>query len=260
MTLTWFKHISYQIMAFLVSVAMIVGVAEYAITKSYDSRKLHLPESFTITAHTGAFNTNQNSLEFIEAALKNNAGAIELDVRQRPDGTVVMAHDLVVTNRDGVELSKALKLLKGSDVKINFDIKETKALNDLYKLIVNYGLIENAYMTGIETKDIEAVKDSDCKNIPYYLNYSPSRIKIFEEEYRQKLLQLLADSGAVGINCNFQYVGSSLCELLHNNGYKLSVWTIDTELSAKKMLAVGPDNITTRDINMVQSVIDNWGK
>ena len=36
MTPTWAKHISYQIFAFIVSVAMVIGVADYAVTKSYD--------------------------------------------------------------------------------------------------------------------------------------------------------------------------------------------------------------------------------
>ena len=42
MTPTWAKHFSYQVFAFLTSVAMIVGVADYAVTKSYAERKLTL--------------------------------------------------------------------------------------------------------------------------------------------------------------------------------------------------------------------------
>lgn len=55
MTPTWAKHFSYQVFAFLTSVAMIVGVADYAVTKSYAERKLTLMDDFTITAHTGCF-------------------------------------------------------------------------------------------------------------------------------------------------------------------------------------------------------------
>ncbi len=260
MTPTWFKHISYQIFAFLVSVAMIIGVAEYAITKSYDARELSLRDGFTITAHTGSYNTPMNSLEYIGAALENNADIIELDIRQRPDETVVMSHDFVVTNHDGVPVADAFNLLKGKTVRINLDIKETRTLNNLHKLLVEYNLLENAFLTGIETKDINAVKESDCKDMVFYINYSPSRTKIFMEEYRQKLLDMLEESGAVGLNCNYKYVGISLSELLHTNGYKLSVWTVDTEINIKKMLVVSPDNITTKNVDLVHSVIDNWGK
>ena len=34
MTPTWAKHFSYQVFSFLVSVAMVIGVANYAITRS----------------------------------------------------------------------------------------------------------------------------------------------------------------------------------------------------------------------------------
>lgn len=261
MTPTWAKHVSYQVFAFVVSVAMIVGVADYAVTKSYDERKLSFVENFTITAHTGAYNTPMNSLDSVQAAIDNKAQIIELDIRQRLDGTVVMSHDLVVTNNDGTPLKDALELLKDvPDMKINFDIKETKALNNLYALVVEYNLLDRSFLTGIEQINVKAVKASDCASMEYYLNYKPSKFKIFSDDYRQKIISLLEDTGAVGINCNYKYAGSQLSNLLHKKGYKLSVWTIDTERTAKKMLVIKPDNITTKDPEMIKSVIDNWGK
>ena len=100
MTPTWAKHFSYQVFSFLVSVAMIVGVASYAFEKSYDERKLTFVDGFTITAHTGAFDTPDNTLESVQAAIDNNVDVFEIDVRQRPDSTIVMSHDIVVTNTD----------------------------------------------------------------------------------------------------------------------------------------------------------------
>ncbi|MGN1328380.1 MAG: glycerophosphodiester phosphodiesterase [Eubacterium sp.] len=261
MTPTWAKHVTYQVFAFVVSVIMIVGVADYAVTKSYDERKLSFVENFTITAHTGAYNTPMNSIESVQAAIDNNAQIIELDIRQRLDGTVVMSHDIVVTNNDGVPLEDALKLIKDApDIKINFDIKETRALNNLYELIVEYNLLDRSFLTGIEQINVKAVKESNCASMEYYLNYMPSKYKIFSDDYRQKIIDLLEETGAVGINCNYKYAGSQLSNLLHKKGYKLSVWTIDKEKTAKKMLVIKPDNITTRDPDMIKSVIDNWGK
>lgn len=260
MTPTWAKHISYQIFAFIVSVAMVIGVADYAVTKSYDERKLTFVENFTITAHTGAYNTQMNSIESVQAAIDNNAQIIELDIRQRPDHTIVMSHDIVVTNIDGAPLEDALSLLKDTDIRINLDIKETRVLNDLYKLLVKYNLVEQSFLTGIETINVKAVKESDCAGMEYYLNYKPSRAKVFFDEYRTKLIELLEETGAVGINCNYKYAGSQLSSLLHKKGYKLSVWTVDSERTAKKMLVIKPDNITTKDPEMIDKVIENWGK
>lgn len=260
MTPTWAKRFGYQVFAFLVSVAMIIGVADYAITKSYDERKLEFVEDFTITAHTGAYNTEMNTIEFVETAISHNPQIIEFDVRRRPNGTVVMSHDIVVTNNDGVELERALMLLQGTDIKINFDIKETRVLNDLYSLLLDYNLVEQSFLTGIETYNVSAVKESDCAQMDYYLNYKPIKTRLFSDTYRQKLIELLEESGAIGINCNYKYANSQLSDLLHTKGYKLSVWTVDKERTAKKMLVISPDNITTKDPELIQRVIDNWGK
>lgn len=261
MTPTWAKHFSYQVFAFLTSVAMIVGVADYAVTKSYDERKLTFMDDFTITAHTGAYGTEMNSIEAVEAAIKNNVQILEVDVRQRTNGTLVMSHELVVTNNDGTPLEDALKLIKEKeDMQINFDIKETRVLNDLHALLVDYNLLDRSFLTGIEQINVKAVKDSNCANMDYYLNYKPSKFKAFSDDYRQKIIKLLEDTGAVGINCNYKFAGSQLSNLLHKKGYKLSVWTVDSERSAKKMLVIKPDNITTKDPDMINSVINNWGK
>lgn len=259
MTLTWFSHISYQIFAFITSVAMIFGVATYAFNKSYDERVLKFMDDFTITAHTGAYDTEDNTIESVDAAINNNVAVFEIDIRQRPDGTVVMVHDIIATNNDGVELATVFSKVKDKNIKLNLDIKETRVLGELYKLIIQYGMMDKVFLTGIEYFQCEKVKAA-CPGIEYYVNYPPSRVKIFSEDYQQKILEMLEKTGAVGINCNHAYASRTLSNLLHSNGYKLSVWTVDRKYQIKRALVNKPDNITTHYPEKVQKVIDNWGK
>lgn len=259
MTPTWAKHFSYQVISFIISVFMVIGVAEYAVTKSYDERKLSFVENFTITAHSGSFDTVENSLDFVQAAINNNVEVVELDVRQRPNGTLVMAHDIVITNNDGVPIADAFEILKGTSILINLDIKETRTLNALHDLLVEYELYGNAFLTGIESADVDAVKESTCADLDFYLNCQPSRMRIFTEDYRAKLLQTLEGTGAIGVNCNYKYAGGQLSELLHENGYKLSVWTVNKQKDMKCVLLLKPDNITTKQYDLLLSTIDNWG-
>jgi len=260
MTPTWAKHFSYQVFAFIVSVCMVIGVANYAITKSYDERELKFVEDFTITAHTGAFETAENSIESVQAAINNHVKVFEIDIRQRPNGTLVMSHELVVTNNDGVPLSEAFELLKETEIILNLDIKETRTLNALHDMLVEYGLLDRAFLTGIEVIDVKAVKESTCADMDYYINCQPSRLKIFSEDYKQKLLNTLEETGAVGVNCNYKYAGGQLSELLHKNGYKLSVWTVNEKSVMKRMLVLSPDNITTKQYDLLVLTIENWGK
>lgn len=260
MTPTWAKHFSYQVISFLISVALVAGVAKYAITKSYDERTLRFVEGFTITAHTGSFDTPENSLESVKAAINNNVDIIEFDIRQRPNGTLVINHDIVVTNNEGVLLSDIFKLLKDADCKINLDIKETRTLNALHDMLVEYNLLSRAFLTGIDQLNVKAVKESACADMDYYLNCQPSRLKIFGEDYQNKILALLEETGAVGVNCNYKYAGGKLSDVLHENGYLLSVWTVNKKTDMKRVLVLQPDNITTKQYDLLISVIDNWGE
>lgn len=260
MTPTWAKHFSYQVVSFIISVLMVVGVANYAVTESYDGRRLRFMDDFTITAHTGSFDTEDNSIESVQAAINNNVKVFEIDIRQRPDGTLVMNHDLVVTNNDGIPLEEALEMLKNTQITLNLDIKETRTLNALHDMLVEYEMLDRAFLTGIETLNVKALKESSCADMNYYLNYQPSRIKVFSDDYRAKILNLLAETGAIGINCNYKYAGGQLSDLLHENGYKLSVWTVNKQNTMKRVLMLKPDNITTKEYDLLASVIDNWGK
>lgn len=258
MTPTWAKHFSYQVFSFLVSVAMIVGVASYAFEKSYDERKLTFVDGFTITAHTGAFDTPDNTLESVQAAIDNNVDVFEIDVRQRPDSTIVMSHDIVVTNTDGVEVSEAFDMIKNTDILLNLDIKETKCLKLLHDLLVDYGMLDRVFLTGIESFQADDVIEN-CPDVDFYINYTPSRIKIFSEDYQNKLINMLDEKGAVGINCNHRYASLTLSNVLHDNGYKLSVWTVDKRREMKRALVNKPDNITTHNCNELKEVIASWG-
>ncbi|MGN0531518.1 MAG: glycerophosphodiester phosphodiesterase [Eubacterium sp.] len=212
--------------------------------------------NFTITAHSGAYNTTDNTMEYVNTAIKNNADIIEIDVRQRPDGTVAMAHDKITSNAQGEEVEQVLKAVKDTGALINLDIKETHLLPQLNTMVEKYNMANQVFMTGIEIKDVPAVK-TGCPSIKYYLNYKPSIFLINSKFYRKKLLSLLRNTGAVGINCNYLFSTKSLSTLLHANGYKLSLWTVDKDSTIKKVIAQQPDNITTHYPDKVKSIADS---
>ena len=150
--------------------------------------------------------------------------------------------------------------MQQDDCLINLDIKETRTLDPLHDMLVEYNLLSRAFLTGIDQMNVNAVKESSCADMDYYLNCQPSRIKIFTDDYKVKIIDLLKETGAVGINCNYKYACATLSNLLHENGYKLSVWTVNTKFEMKRMLVTQPDNITTKEYGKLMSVIDNWGK
>lgn len=210
---------------------------------------------FTITAHSGAYDTEENSMEFIMTALVNDDDIIEFDVRQRPDGTLVMSHDPVNSNNEGTEIEKALKAIKGKRAKINLDIKEIRTLPTLYNMVRDLRMTEQIFMTGIEINDAAPAK-LHCPGIPYYLNCKPEKRQIRKKSGRQQLLKTLKESNAIGVNCNYKFCTRRLLTLLHANGYKLSIWTIDKIKDMRKYSKIGPDNITTRHPDTLKATLN----
>ena len=259
MTPTWAKRFTYQVVAFLVSVSMLVMVVSYAFNKTFDEHDLKFVDGFTITAHTGAYNTPDNSMESLEKAIEHGDASFEIEVRQRPNGTIVMSNDIINTNSDGTEITTAFQRVKKTDMHLNLDIRETRVLKNLHDLIVDYSLTDRVTLTGIEVFQANKVKEN-CPGVEYYVNYMPSRINIFTEDYQQKIIDMLEKTGAIGINCNYKYASRTLSNLLHKNGYKLSIWTVDRKYQIKRALVNTADNITTHNPQKVQHIINKWGK
>ena len=259
MTPTWAKRFTYQVVAFLVSVSMLVMVVSYAFNKTFDEHDLKFVDGFTITAHTGAYNTPDNSMESLEKAIEHGDASFEIEVRQRPNGTIVMSNDIINTNSDGTEITAAFQRVKKTDMHLNLDIRETRVLKNLHDLIVDYSLTDRVTLTGIEVFQANKVKEN-CPGVEYYVNYMPSRINIFTEDYQQKIIDMLEKTGAIGINCNYKYASRTLSNLLHKNGYKLSIWTVDGKYQIKRALVNTADNITTNNPQKVQHIIKKWGK
>lgn len=211
-------------------------------------------KNYTITAHTGAFNTEDNSIEYIKTALSKNVEILEIDIRLRADGEVVISHDEVNNSNGGVLVKDVFDLVKPTKTIINLDIKETRALKALHQLLVDYEMIDQALLTGISSKDVDIVK-KDCCDVKYFLNDKPSRIKMLSKKYQNNYIQNIKDKGAVGINCNYKFATKKLSDLLHENGYELSLWTINDLNALKKALACNPDNITSRHPDLVESNI-----
>lgn len=247
------------IICILIIAAIIYGAVNFAVLKSYRNKELNLSDSFTVTAHTGSMGTPDNSIESIQKAISIGADIVEFDVRFRPNGTPVMAHDAVESNDAGVPIEDALKFIaeNSESIKINLDVKETDNLSDVQDLVKKYGLIKRAFFTGVNEEFVPEVS-RQCPEISYYLNYSPEKSKLNNEEYQQKLLKVLDSTGAIGINCNYKNSNKHLAELLHEHGYLLSIWTVDKENQMVRGLINGADNITSRNPDKLIDLIKNW--
>ena len=145
-----------------------------------------------------------------------------------------------------VTLSEAFACLAEYDsVAANVDIKSTKALEKVLPLAEEYGVEERIFFTGVSEDYLADVK-SKAQGINYYLNLEVDASLAADSGYLDTLVAKTKNAGAEGINMNYKGLTAELVKAFHENGLKVSVWTVDGELDMYKALSASPDNITTR--------------
>ena len=229
--------------------AAVVALVGYNNMKN---RKVQLPEKFTITAHTGCENTEDNSLEAIRKGYESGADTVEFDLNFTSDGTPVLAHDdaedSTVSLEDAFELIAELP-----GITVNVDCKATDNLKAVSELAEKYGVKDRIFYTGIEEKDVVAVK-AQTPDIAYWLNFQPERKK--DREYLESVADKVESLGAVGINLNHKYCSKELVEYFHERGLLVSVWTVNSEYTMIKAVELGADNITTRKPSKLKEIVE----
>lgn len=222
----------------------------------YKSQPISLPTDFTYTAHTGCCGTEDNSLEAIKVGMENGADIVEFDLYFTEDRKAVLSHDEPKGNE--VTLDEAFKLISTYEkVKVNVDVKKCDDnLHIVYDLAEKYNITDRIFFTGIFLEDVGTVK-KECSTVPYYLNYEVLKENKQTPEYLNDLVKIVKDSGAVGINFNKDSATKELVEKFHENDLLVSIWTVNEEKDMYKILYFAPDNITTRNPDVLKEISGN---
>ena len=231
------------------------GVRQMKLNE-YKNTKIDLPKNFTITAHTGCMNTEENSIESMEKGIENGAKIIEFDVRFLSDGTPILAHDEPTGNE--LKLKDAFEFLANhKEIRANVDMKATDNMAMVQSLAEEYGVMDQIFFTGIGIDFVDAVKEGSPK-IPYYLNVSVEKSKNTDKEYLLSIVEQVKNSGAIGINFNYKSASKELVDVFRENGLLVSIWTVDSEYNMYKILSFEPDNITTRKPDNLNEIVKKW--
>ncbi|NMP36824.1 MAG: glycerophosphodiester phosphodiesterase [Clostridiales bacterium] len=203
-----------------------------------------VPDGFTVTCHSGALGTMQNSISSVKTALEWGARVIEVDVSFRPDGEAVIIHNSTPMQYQGTEFESVLKQVKMyPECSMNLDLKAFWNVAEIDRLVEKYQLSDRVFYTGVSRKQVREVSHGSV--IPYFLNEQPDIKRLDDREYAQQLSDDIKQLGAVGLNCQYKHISRIITDVLHENGLKVSVWTVNSRQSQCEMLSFGVDNITT---------------
>lgn len=236
----------------ITGVGIFFGVRKMKLNE-YKNADINLPQGFTITAHTGCMDTEDNSLDSIKKGVENGAIIVEFDLYFTKDGTPVLAHDEPVGGE--ITLDEAFKYVSQfEDIRINVDIKTCDALDKVYPLAVKHGMADRIFYTGVKDEFVESVKN-DSPQVKYYLNVDVDKSKADDREYILSLVDKVKNAGAIGINFNYKSATKELVKIFRENGLLVSIWTVDNEYNMYKILSFEPDNITTRHPDKLRKIV-----
>ena len=126
-----------------------------------------------ITAHSGCEGTGIDTMDSIEKALEIGSDAVEIDVRIDPLGNLRVSHDLLSLEEylEKNQLEKVFQRVFSTSLKVNFDIKEPKAIQKTIQAAKDFGFpSERLILTGCADPDI-LLDDTDLRGeASFFLN------------------------------------------------------------------------------------------
>lgn len=226
-----------------------------------------------ITAHAGCMGTLANSRESFVAAFSSCADIVEADIRATRDGCPLLMHDDIVRMQDGREgsvgrfdwadiasgrelimclemfLELAAEMIPatcgGRRRILNLDMKEPSSLGAIGEILRAKGLGGSILFSGLDRAGVATARNL-VPDFPYLLNaddvMKPGPAS--ESDARQACRAAL-ESGCAGINLEWTRASPRFMEIARGNRLPVLLWTVDKEDEMRKVLALGPDSITT---------------
>ena len=183
-----------------------------------------------ITAHSGAENTIDNTLESIRVMADCGADIIEIDVRVH-EGVLVMSHDAPEGKADLLE--DAFKIVREHPgLKMNIDLKQSGIVCTVADLAEKCGVTDRLLFTGsVGEEDFPVVRE---RGLTVWYNNDA-----FPEG--ADWIKGIDELGFDTLNLHY----GDVSEEMREHAGKLSVWTVDGESLLRRFLTAGVKSITT---------------
>lgn len=215
-------------------------------------------DKINITAHAGCMGTKMDSIEAVEEGIKYGADIIEIDLNIDANGNLVLCHDKPKEFEKYLRLEEVFEIIKREEtVLLNVDIKDTKVLAKLNNTILDFGLKDRVFSTGL---DYQSLIDNMeiLKGTNYFINLGIPKLnitKLSNKEYLVGLLEELESLDILGININYRLVTPELINACKERKMMSSVWTVDDNENMKIMIALQVNSITTKRVDVLKDLI-----
>jgi glycerophosphoryl diester phosphodiesterase len=199
----------------------------------------------------------ENTLRSFRKALEVGVDAVELDVRKTKDGQIVVIHDDRVdrtTNGEGLVTELTLQQIKqlstekderiptleealdflDKKVKVFVELKVADLEESVLRIVREHGLEKNVVIVSFHEEALRKVRELD-KTVETGLIYAKHKNPI------KAALELKANY----LVALYRFVHTANVQKAHENGLKVTVWTINTSEEASECAKKGVDGIAS---------------
>jgi glycerophosphoryl diester phosphodiesterase len=251
----------------------------YILSYLYYGKKLmkvkgsiHMAYKPLIFAHRGVKSTHpENTMIAFQEAAKVGADGIELDVQLSKDGEVIVIHDETLdrtTTGSGAVLEYTLEELKkvdaGNTFNITFKGEQIPTLREVFEWAMTNNLLVNVELKNdviqyaqLEEKVIALINEFKLNNriiLSSFNHQSVAQLSrlspelehgLLYENKGESIIKDIQQSGANGFHPDFKWLTKEMVQDVHNAGYVVRPYTVNSMEDVQRMIEYGVDVIIT---------------
>ena len=207
--------------------------------------------AFLRIAHRGyARAERENSVDAFANAIRRGADALEMDVRRRADGVLVVHHDSAGAPA-AATLEAVLALASSAGVEVNLDMKVGGVAGDVIEEVRAAGMLGRASCTGGDwamLREIHRREPGIRAGITVPRRLAPRGTRIVQRLwYGLRLPALLRAYDAGLISANHVLVNRLIVWRVHRAGAQVWAWTVDDPREIARLARMGVDGIASDD-------------
>ncbi len=265
---------------FLLACLAIGGSYLFGLSRGRFKLRIQHLGTMEVTAHRGAsMFSPENTMASFRLAQEQGADWIELDVQESRDGKIFVMHDTNFLRTTGVDkgawemdwdeisrldagsffgpefegepiplLSEVLEFAKETGIRLNIELKpsghEKNLAGGVMDVVEEYGFEDQCVITSQSYEVIRQVK---------------ARNETIETVYVMGLaygaINRLSEADAFSIRSTS--ISRSLVRDLHNRGYQVYAWTVDSRQNISRMINLEVDNIITNNVPRAIEIIND---
>jgi glycerophosphoryl diester phosphodiesterase len=202
----------------------------------------------------------ENTLPSFAAAIELGVDGVEMDVRARASGELVLAHE--APGDGAATLDEALELVAAHDVLVQLDLKGRGHESAVAAALRRHALVDRSFVSTPVPASLHALAAA-APEVARALTYPDDRLRLslrpvirhallpalaaMRSLLPQRLPRLLGRVGAAAATLDWRVVTEAAVEACHREGIAVYAWTVDDPDAARTLAGWGIDGIITND-------------